>query len=335
MKDLKNFNNKTITLDQIEKIYKPKNYEELCKLIKENIDSAIILPIKNSKSNGKMPGLYMKYKIIQKENACNELLDEINYQLSTKLSITYYKNHLSKYAEHRENIRKLSEFITEKSHLLTVAVSMNERSFQIWGREKFLQKEEGKTILKNLELSEDYLNYYETSEPIAYYSMTKKVPQKLLIIENKDTYYTFRQHLINCGDLILGEEINCVIYGAGKGIIKAFKDFDISVEKHISNRNNQILYFGDLDYEGVGIYENFNKAYGSEYNIVPFIKGYEKMIDKAKEDNISLPFTKDGQNRNITMDFLDNFTGEYIIKINEILESNKYIPQEIINITDL
>lgn len=37
-----------------------------------------------------------------------------------------------------------------------------------------------------LELAE--LNCYSTAEPFAYFTSTRAVPQKLLIIENKDTF---------------------------------------------------------------------------------------------------------------------------------------------------
>ena len=48
-------------------------------------------------------------------------------------------------------------------------------------------------ILKNLGLELDFLNYYDTCEPIAYYSMSKENPQNILVLENKDTYYTMRK----------------------------------------------------------------------------------------------------------------------------------------------
>lgn len=211
---------------------------------------------------------------------------------------------------------------------------MNERSFQIWGREKFLQKEEGKSILKNLGLNLDYLNYYDTSEPLAYYSKSKKVPQNILILENKDTYYTMRRYLINSNNNILRKEIDTVIYGSGKGIIKAFRDYDISVEDYLANKVNKIYYFGDLDYEGIIIYEKFYDTYKDKYNINLFIDGYKKMIDKINNINC-LPKMKDGQNKNINKYFLDEFSLEYGLKIEEILKNNLYIPQEIINITDL
>ena len=61
---------------------------------------------------------------------------------------------------------------------------------------------------------------------------------------------------------------------------------------------NQIYYFGDLDYEGIGIYENLSADFGEKWNIVPFEAGYRKMLSKAKGVD-SIPETKEGQNRNI------------------------------------
>ena len=70
------------------------------------------------------------------------------------------------------------------------------------------------------------------------------------------------------------------------------------------------------------------------FNIKPFVKGYESMIDKFINENISLPNTKDGQNRNIGQVFTMEFTLKYRDIIMNILTSNKYIPQEILNISD-
>lgn len=328
------FNKKKITIEEIEKAYKVSTYNDLYILVSELIENNEIEAIKSSGGNGKKPALYKRYKIVEQEDDNSFYIEELNYKILSKFDISYYKKNINKYKEHREHILAINEFIKENEALLKVPLSMNERSFQIWGREKFLQREEGKLILKNLGLSLDYLNYYDTSEPLAYYSKSKKVPQNILILENKDTYYTMRKYLINFNNIILGKEIDTVIYGAGKGIIKAFKDYDVSVEDYLASKENNIYYFGDLDYEGIIIYEKFYSDYKDEYNIKPFIEGYKKMIDKV--NNIgSLPKTKDGQNRNINRYFLQEFSLEYKEKIEAILESNLYIPQEIINIIDL
>ena len=335
MSKLKNFDKKTIEIEEIERIFKVKHYKELYDLISILMDKKEIIPIKSSGGNGKTPTLYKKYRIIEENQDYSELLDELSFKISQKLDISYYKNHLEKYKEHREYILKLNDFIINKEELLKTSVSTNERSFQIWGREKFIQKEEGKLLLKNLGLDLEYLNYYDTSEPLAYYSKSKESPQNILILENKDTYYTMRRYLIAGGNEILGENISTLIYGAGKNVNKAFKDFEISVEEYVSNKENKLLYFGDLDYEGIVIYEGLYNLVKDKYNIVPFINGYEQMIDKYIKEEIRLPKTKEGQNRNIKDIFLNKFNADYRKKISKILQQDLYIPQEILNIKEL
>ena len=39
------------------------------------------------------------------------------------------------------------------------------------------------------------------------------------------------------------------IFGAGKGIIRSFQDFDLCAEPYMKHPKNTIYYFGDLDYE--------------------------------------------------------------------------------------
>ncbi|ABG86588.1 Wadjet anti-phage system protein JetD domain-containing protein [Clostridium perfringens] len=331
---LSSFKRKRIELDELEKLFKIDTYCDLYVKVNELISENKIKPIISSGQNGKSPTLYKRYTIIDIKEDNKELIDEIEYKLISKFNIEYYRNHLEKYIDHRKYILQLNDFFINKSEFLNYPVSMNERAFQIWGREKFLQKEEGKSILKNLGIDLGMLNYYDTSEPLAYYSRSKNTPQNVLIIENKDTYYTLRNYLIS-NNKILGKEITTIIYGAGKNVWKAFKDFRVSVENHVSNKNNKFFYFGDLDYEGILIYEKFYHMFSEEYNIRPFIKGYEKMVEKSEMMEINLPKTKAGQNRNIENVFLQEFSEKLDGKILKILENNLYIPQEIINLTDL
>ncbi|MPN58120.1 hypothetical protein SDC9_205821 [bioreactor metagenome] len=95
------------------------------------------------------------------------------------------------------------------------------------------------------------------------------------------------------------------------------------------------MYLGDIDYEGIVIYESFYKYFSNKYNVKPFVNGYIKMIDKVEVLDFELPLTKDGQNRNIQDIFFANFNLAYKSRIHNILEDNLYIPQEILNIKDL
>ena len=135
---------------------------------------------------------------------------------------------------------------------------------------------------------------------------------------------------------IFGAEFGTLVYGAGKGIVRSFLDFDLCAEPYMKDGGNRIYYFGDLDYEGIGIYESLAKTAGGRWEILPFTKAYEVMADKAEgtcgKDH--LPDTKKGQNRNIREKFFSHFHEDMVMRMKAVLEAGKYIPQEILNITD-
>ena len=135
---------------------------------------------------------------------------------------------------------------------------------------------------------------------------------------------------------ICGEPVGTLIYGAGKGIIAAFSDLELSGEPYMTAPENTVLYFGDLDYEGIGIYEHFAAVYGAQYDIAVFKNAYVQMLAKAKCIGIDcLPRTKEGQNRKLDHVFFSQFSQAQQDNIKEILECGRYIPQEILNIEDM
>lgn len=332
MKSIRNSGKKKITLDEISRVYKLKNYHSLVDFIMDKIEVGLIEPIRNSGTNGKTPALYNRYRIIQLEVDNRDYENELLFQLHSSLKIDYYLKNINKYKEDRKYILQLSNYISNQKKLLDEPVSMNERSFEIWNREKFLQKEGGFRILKNLGLEPDDLNIYDTTEPLSYYSHHKKTPQNVLILENKDTFYSMRRHLIEGNEDILGLPIGTLIYGKGKGIIKSFKDFTFCVEPYLSDKSNQIIYLGDLDYEGILIYEQLSAVFMDRIPIKPFSEAYVYMLKKAK--TVTLPEMKEGQNKNIGNYFLNSFNDNDKAKILEILRTNKYIPQEILSSRD-
>ncbi len=322
-----------ISIEELQKLYKMNDYLELVKIIFNLIDTEQIKPIKTSGLNGKKPALYIMYRVIAKKEIDSSILDELKYKLHPMFQLDYYYNNIDTYETDRENIIKLSEFFKNDKDLLNIRVSLNERSFQIWHKEKYLKNGGGKRLLSNLGLKLSYLNTYDTNEPLAYYSQHKNTPQNILILENEDTFYSFREYLIKKQDKILGVDIGTLIYGRGKGIIKSFSEFDLIAEPYLLDKNNRILYFGDLDYEGIIIYESFYRQFYKDYNIEPFKAAYLKMISCAKR--LDLPITKEGQNRNIEDIFKKNFTEEENKLIDEILTKNYYIPQEILNVGNI
>lgn len=318
----------------LEKLMQPGTpYNQQYKRIMELLSKEKIKPVKASGTNGKKPALYREYWVMEERRDYRVFEEELKFALHPAISVDYYLAHLERYEEDRTWVLMLDAYLKHMREHLNYEESVNERSFEIWNREKFLSKEQGKRILKCCGLESEFLHMYETTEPLAYYSHTRKTPQNLLILENKDTFYSMRRHLLDGNDKILGCPTGTLIYGAGKGIIRSFRDFDICVEPYMKERENQIYYFGDLDYEGIGIYEKLADMFREKWEIMPFLPGYEAMLRKAERVN-ALPETKEGQNRNIQSRFFSCFEEGQINKMKEILESDKYIPQEILNITD-
>ncbi|MBQ3422062.1 MAG: hypothetical protein IJH34_10420, partial [Romboutsia sp.] len=178
-------------------------------------------------------------------------------------------------------------------------------------------------------------------EPIAYYSVSNKTPQNVLIIENKDTFYSIRKYIKTISKNVLGVEISTVIYGAGNGRLPSINEIEEYTDEYISNLNNTFYYFGDIDYAGISIYESYRERNKGKIDWVPFKEGYEYILDKVVsdintlDDINSLPNTKDGQKDNRKGIFMDFFSDNYKDKIDKVLSHRKYIPQEALNFNDL
>ena len=308
-------------------------YSEQYAYIKNLLDAGKIKPVRTAAKNGKKPALYLEYWEQEEQQDYSALEHELLYALHPRLDITYYQQHLQTYAEERDDVKQLQDFLQQHSELLAMQVSYNERSFQIWGREKFLLKGAGQKILKHCGWSLADLNCYSTAEPFAYFSLTRNVPQKLLIIENKDTFFSLRRHLLAGNKEIFGEKISTLIYGAGKRVISSFQEFAVSAEPYMLAESNELLYFGDLDYEGLGIYEKLAESFVGQGKIKPFIPAYLAMLEKSREYS-KLPTTKEAQSRQLDGTFLAYFAVSVQSEMQELLQQDLYIPQEILTIDD-
>ena len=308
-------------------------YNEKYAYIMELVESGRIKPVLASKKNGKKPALYREYWELEEEQDYSALKQELLFNLASQINITYYQHNLAAYAKERQDVLQLSSFIQNSAGLLAREASYNERSFQIWGREKFLLKGEGKKILKHCGLSLEYLHCYSTCEPFAYFALTRQTPQKILIIENKDTFFSMRRHLLAGNELLFGEQISTLIYGAGKRVISCFQEFAVSAEPYMLDAGNELLYFGDLDYEGLGIYEALAESFAEQGSIKPFVPAYLAMLQKSKGYQ-KLPTTKEEQNRNLQGSFFNYFSAEVQKEMQNILRQDLYIPQEILTLLD-
>jgi len=353
------------------------SYESQYTYVMELIDTGKIKPVKSSPKNGKKPALHTQYWVIEEKTDYSAWEEELLYRTDTHINVEYYLHHLDMYDKDRVYVRRLSDYLRDRSSRLSVTISRNERSFEIWGEEKFLSGGTGRTILSRCKIEESVLNVYSTAEPFAYFAAHREVPQKILILENKDPFFGMRRYLlqgndrifeekigknrINAGEgmgrnnkisgedigrndkiletgigrgkKILGEDIGTLIYGAGKRVVSSFREFAISAEPYMKEPGNELLYLGDLDYEGIGIYETLAEVFADSGTIRPFVPAYLAMLDKGDLAK-SLPLTKEHQNKNINDNFFSFFDEHTVGRMKKILESGRYIPQEILNIDD-
>ena len=283
--------------------------------------------VKTNGLNGMNPPLYNKYRAADKKEDLDSILNEINYNFPLEFQREYYFNNPQKYMLDKVYLEKLILFYRESKESLMMPMSINERSFAIWGEEKFLKDGRGQSIIKNLGISIDTLNIYRTPEPFVYFSSNKSINQVVLIIENKDTWYTLRKLMLEGKNTFLGEKIDTIIYGAGKNIEKSLEEYEYTVEKYLLNPA-KVYYFGDLDYEGISIYERVNKRYKNKLNIQLYKAGYQAMILLSRKMQLSK--CSERQNKNIGEVFLSDMKC-YENEILSILKGGCYIPQEIVN----
>ncbi len=336
MKDLRKLNVKRISLNEIKDYFDISEYDKLYEIVCLLIDKNIVKPIQARGRNGMKPALFNEYHVIREEIDYTKYKEEIRFKLNPSMNTSYYMKNVDRYIKDRKYILMLSNFLDNNKEQLNVEISKNERSFQIWNEEKFIDEGGGKRLLKSLGLDMSFLNIYETSEPLTYYSFNKNIPQNILIIENKDTFYSIRKYIMEGKkNLIFDKNISTVIYGSGKKIYKSFNDFRMCGEPYFFNKDNKFLYFGDIDYEGIGIYEGICELFSDNVEIELFKEAYIFMIEKYMKNGIILPDSKEGQNKNIKGIFLNNFNEKYKNIILDILISGKYIPQEILNIKDI
>ena len=235
---------KRVSLEEIETQYRIDNYKELYDKVLELIEQEKIKPVEASGKNGKKPALYKEYWILEKAEDNSLHREELLYSFVPLISTNYYLNHISQYKEDREWLLLLNQYLKNSRNDLEIPKSVNERSFAIWHREKFLKEEQGKKILKRCGLSMESLNVYETVEPLAYYSVTKDVPQNMLIIENNvvksGTDYSDRNgeqgvinYIVNCNaDLFCLKNSVCDTAYHTKG-----NDYSIPGNSNIGSRN--------------------------------------------------------------------------------------------------
>lgn len=330
---------KTVRIEEKELrlISASNDYGEYHKIVEKLVAEEFISPIVSSGSNGMNPPLYKRYSIMRQQESFENYISEIRL-LAGSFNVEGYLDSLQKYKEHMPWVQILNNFIKLNSQALSVQLSINERSFQIFGKEKALKEEKSLQAVLNFNPElQNVLNFYMTPEPFFIHRITETQGNiNVLIIENKDTWYTLKSIMKPEMNNICGICIDILLYGEGKKVsrrLDSLTEFDTSF---FYDNKTTYYYFGDLDYEGIGILNDLRDI-NPELNIKLFRRLYSWMLEEAvallkiSERQFELPRTKEKQSKKYIELFLEEFNSEERILINNILEEGRYIPQEILN----
>jgi len=324
---LKAIKKKTIELSELACLFETHFDSELYDQISKLVSEGLLIPVKRSGKSGNLAyPLFLKYRIIQEDNRSN-LLDEIVVLHPLILKSGYLQAKPEEYAKYRDALKMLNAYLFRKPS--NVPVSRKERSFEIFGEEKFLEDSSLTSFLSRLGLNSEVLCYYDTPE----YCFNDYIPRrsrqmKLLICENKDIWFNIRRRMFEDGCReIFGVPIDGVVYGCGNKISKSGALG--AYTRFLGADAVKYLYWGDIDRAGFDIYLSvLNNNRGS--SIILFTEAYCEMVRLA--DGRSIPDSEDGRGRmGDYSEVLSVFPGNARESICELLEQNKRLPQEIIN----
>ena len=125
------------------------------------------------------------------------------------------------------------------------------------------------------------------------------------------------------------------IYGEGKKIARKMDSLTEFDKSFFGGAKTTYYYFGDLDYEGIGIFHDLINV-NPMLNIKLMKTLYVAMLDASKDIIDKLPVTKEKQVKKAEQLewFVSFFNPGHQGIIKNILESDRYIPQEILNNED-
>ncbi|MGM0501024.1 MAG: Wadjet anti-phage system protein JetD domain-containing protein [Bacillota bacterium] len=332
-KYLEDASNKRIKTREIEnyvlkKLKKRKySYQKFVAAIKELVQDNKMCPIKARGKNGRQPRLHNWYQIKTKEKKISEeLKKELLTAYVPQLSLSYYFDYPAQYKEDKKNIKIINRFLNNRNKANNISV--NERSFQLFNNEKFLTSKQGKQLLDRIGIAINDLNCYRTYEPFFYYqNSTDCFEKNILIIENKDTFFSLKKLLQEGISRWQGINFSLLIYGEGKKIQHSFSFFKELEEYQSEDVELNFYYFGDLDPEGIKIWWGLQDKYQVEFK--PFQFFYHQLLVRERE----APKLRKKQNFNqlAMQEFCQYFATNWIQKIKDLLQADRYLPQEGLN----
>jgi hypothetical protein len=302
-------------------------YRFLVQIMNELCVEGMVAPVKKSPLNGRWPSLHSEWWLLPAP-VQTQWTDMKILAVSDLLNMTKYRQHPEWQTEIEwAFILSIYAFLKQKDRYNWV--TREERSFHLFGEEKFLTNE-GTTLLQRLQLSLDDLKARVYGEPFAFWpapNVDIKNAKTVLIVENQSFYHTCRL-LMNSGKDITGIQPDLLIYGEGKKIEKSFNFLN-----DITNDNVLTVYYvGDIDPEGWGIYVRLKDCYPT-FNIQLAASIYSSLLKKQATNKID---KNQNENRRYLERVMEEFQQIGLPNIAELIQNlwdqKLRVPQEVLSL---
>ena len=316
----------------------PDRQKQFIRTIHDFIQEGVLVPLKNARPLTGYGGLPDRYTIrrdliTEKEAPLSAEHKNELFSLPRPMSIDYYAKHADHYRRDRDAVLRIKDLIDgDNNEVLTV----NERSYEIFSDEKAIDEPrhaavDGEAVLRNLCLTIEDIKAKKVFEPFFYIERDfgaeqGKAARTVLIVENKDTFWTFQQAM-TAREF---DGINLVIYGEGNAIQKKFE----YIKTVGGTPDDLYFYFGDIDREGIAIFNRLQARY-PDYGIRPATSFYTAVLKKAGYRNARSLRTEQNRGQISLSPFIDAFDDESMAAIEWIITEERYLPQEVLTAVDL
>lgn len=324
-KILKKYNKKRILLTDIMRCMPAHTeYEVFAVAIKELIEEDILLPIKNSGFNNRVINLPNQFELDKNQlnKAYKKHLQKHVQSLSSEIDLDYYFKHdEEEWLRDKKYVFLVDTYIKENG-LPKESATIPERSYQLAGDEKWLQEKAGLQILERVDLV-NKMKLIKGVEPTAFAinkALCHQSSYNHLIVENKSIFYRILEFLDET-------PYSTLIYGGGWRVISGIQSFRRQFP--FKDKCHVFYYFGDLDYEGIKIWETLNTS----FPIKPEYRLYNSLL--------KLSPSKGKENQKSRVESIGIFCESAFFdednscRLFNLLTSGCYIPQEALSIESL
>ncbi|WP_194843436.1 Wadjet anti-phage system protein JetD domain-containing protein [Paenibacillus sp. B01] len=253
--------------------YEQGGYTAFAAAIKTLEAQGAIQPFKGSAVNGRTPALPLQYWVLPRN--IEPSWDSLQImKLSDHLQFGFYRRYPEwQTSDEWHRIESVHAFLQSAEERQWVSVE--ERSLELFGHEKYLSEPEGSQFLSRLGIDHSALKAKRWGEPFVMWLRPGTSPHEIrevLIVENLSFFHTVVM-LQRRGCLNLSDQPDIIIYGEGKKIERSFSFF---YELFPVDRSYSFRYVGDMDPEGYGILYRLHYGY-PEAGVLPAAEIYEAM----------------------------------------------------------